>query len=110
MSTALKAVVGNTAPSYTITCERDDGTIIDLSGCTVTMKLYFGKTQTNTTSGHDACTIVSASAGTVTWIPKTGDLPSKGSYKGDVKVTYGDSTFEVLYGNFLLKTRNLLSS
>lgn len=106
----LKAVELNTAPAYEITCERDDGSIIDLTGTTVTMKLYLGTTQTNTTSGHDACTITSASGGVITWQPKTGDLPNSGTYKGDVKVTYGDTTFETLYGKFLLKARKLLGS
>lgn len=108
MALAVKAVQNNTAPSYQITCTRDDGTVIDLTNCTVTMKLYKGSTQTNSTSGHDACTLVSATTGVISWTPKVGDLPSPGSYKGDVKVTYSDLTFEVLYGQFLLKVRRLL--
>jgi hypothetical protein len=102
---ALKAVVSNTAPAYQITAERDDGTVIDLTGCTVTMKLYRNKVQTNTTSGHDACTLVTAATGIFSWIPKAGDLPSAGKYFGDVKVTYSDLTFEVLYNRFELKVR-----
>lgn len=110
MATALKAVVSNTAPAYLITCERDDGSIIDLTNTVVTMKLFKGATQTNVTSGHDACTIVTPTSGVMSWQPKTGDLPSPGSYKGDVKVTYLDATFEVLYGQFLLKVRKLLGT
>lgn len=101
----LKSVATNTAPQYQITCDRTDGTIIDLTGNTVTMKLYLGSTQTNTTTGHDTCTVIDATGGVVGWQPKTGDLPSAGNYKGDVKVTYGDGTFEILYGQFLLKAR-----
>lgn len=110
MATSLKAVVSNTAPAYVITCDRDDGTIIDLTNTTVTMKLFNGATQTNGTTGHDACTIVAAPSGQMSWQPKTGDLPSPGSYKGDVKVTYADTTFETLYGQFLLKVRKLLGT
>lgn len=106
----LKSVESNTAPAFEITCERDDGTVIDLTGNTVTMKLYRRGVQTNTTSGHDTCTVTDATNGVITWQPKTGDLPSSGTYKGDVKITYGDGTIETLYGNFLLKTRKLLSS
>lgn len=109
MST-LKSVVNNTAPSYTITAERDDGTLIDLTGCTVTMKLYSSGVQTNTTSGHDACTLVTAASGTFTWVPKLNDLPSAGKYLGDVKVTYADGTFEVLFSKFQLKVRALTGS
>lgn len=106
----LKSVVNNTAPAYQITCDRDDGTVIVLTGCTVTMKLYKGRTQTNTASGHDACTLVTAASGIISWTPKAGDLPSAGKYLGDVKVTYADATFEVLYGKFQLKVRALTGS
>lgn len=108
MATFLKAVANNTAPAYLITCDRDDGTVIDLTGCTVTMKLYRNGTQTNTTIGHDACTLVTAASGIVSWIPKASDLPSAGKYKGDVKVTYADATFEVLYGILVIKVRATL--
>lgn len=108
MPTALKVTQSNTAPAYTMTCKRDDGTIINLTNATVTMKLFRGTTQMNTISGHDACTTVSATLGTVSWQPKAGDLSLPGPYKGDVKITYSDNTFEVLYGNLLLKVRKLL--
>lgn len=102
----LKAVKNNTAPAYDITCDREDGTIINLTGCTVTMKLFFNGAQTNTTSGHDACAIVDANKGIVSWQPKVGDLPNAGKYKGDVKVTYPDGSSETLYGQFKLKVRD----
>lgn len=108
MSTALKVVEQNTAPAYEITCERDDGTVINLTNCAVTMKLYLNSTQTNTASGHEDCTIIGATEGIVTWQPRDGDLPSAGSYKGDVKVTYIDDTFEVLVGFLKINARALL--
>jgi hypothetical protein len=108
MATTLKVVQLNTAPPYEITCDRDDGTLINLTNCTVTLKLYLGSTQTNSATGHDACTITDAAGGIVTWQPQTGDLPSPGLYKGDVKITYIDSTFEVLYGNLKITARKLL--
>lgn len=111
MALAVKATVNNTSPAYQITCTRDDGSVIDLTNTTVTMKLFRGATQTNTTAGHNACTVLSPStAGVMSWQPKTGDLPLPGSYKGDVTVTYADLTFETLYGNFLLKVRKLLGT
>ncbi len=111
MALSVKAVVNNTAPAYDITCQRDDGTIIDLTNTTVTMALFNGQTQTNSASGHNACSVLSpATAGVMSWQPKAGDLPNPGSYKGDVKVTYSDNTFEVLYGQFLLKVRKLLGT
>lgn len=105
MATTLKVVEQNTAPQYQITCQRDDGTIIDLTNTTVTLNLYKGSTKTNT--GHENCTIITAASGLVGWQPQTGDLSGPGSFKGDVQVTYTDATFEVLYGQLLLKARKL---
>ena len=111
MATSLKAVVDNTAPAYNILCDRPDGSVIDLTNTTVTLKLFRGSTQTNTTSGHNACINLSpATAGIISWQPKTGDLPTAGTYKGDITVTYADSTEETLYGNLILKIRKLLGS
>lgn len=109
MSTSLKAVQNNTAPSYSITCKRDDGTVIDLTGATVALLLYRGTTQTNT--GHTACSILTpAKKGVISWTPQTGDLPNPGSYKGDVEVTYSGGGVETLYNNVLLKVRKLIGS
>jgi hypothetical protein len=111
MAQSLKAVQNNTAPAYILTCERDDGTIIDLTNTAVTMKLYRGTTQTNTASGHNVCVVQTpATAGNISWTPKVGDFPSPGSYKGDVTVTYIDSTFETLFNNATFKVRKLIGS
>lgn len=111
MSTSLKAVQNNTAPSYSITCERDDGTVIDLTAATVTLLLYRGSTQTNTGSGHTACSVLSpATNGVISWTPQTGDLPTPGTYKGDVVVTYSGGGVETLYNNVIIKVRKLLGS
>lgn len=107
----LEAVVGNTAPPYSWIAKRKDGSIIDLTGTTVTLKLFRGNTQTNATSGHDACTIVGTpTLGQFSWIPKVGDLPLPGKYLGDVKVTYSDATFETLFGYVGFDTRKLLGT
>lgn len=110
MAQFLKAVENNTAPAYQITVIRPDATVVDLTSTTVTMKLYKSGVQTNTASGHDACTLVTAASGIMSWQPKSGDLPSKGVYKGDVTVTYGDATHETIFDNVRIKVRKLLSS
>lgn len=103
MATTLKAVQGNTAPAYDITCQRDDGSIIDLTNTTPTLQLYRGTTQTNV--GHESCTIVNATSGIISWLPRTGDFSAPGTFKGNVKVTYQDGTFEILYGQVKFKIR-----
>lgn len=105
----IKTVAGNTAPPLELTCERDDGTgtltVIDLTSCTVKLYIYKGKTQTNT--GHETCTITGASTGDITYVRSTGDTSVAGSYICDIKVTYSDTTFEILYDQLILKCRKL---
>jgi hypothetical protein len=103
--TTLNIVEDNTAPTLTITCERA-GTAIDLTGCTVTLTIAKGNTITR--SGG-SCTIISAAAGTVSYQPLVTDFPSKGSYKGDVKITYSDATVEILYEQLKWKVRKKIS-
>lgn len=107
----LKGVVGNTAPQYQWQLTRDDGSIINLTGCSVKLKLYRGSTQTNSTAGHDAVTVVGAATlGFIGWQPGTGDLPTPGKYLGDVYVTYSDNSVEVIYQNVQIKVRKLLGT
>lgn len=105
----LKAVALNTAPLYQLTAKRDDGSIIDLTNCTVKIRWFKGTVQTNATTGHDATAITSATGGVFTWQPKTGDLPAgKYKLKGDVDIFYSDGSDEVLYNNALMTVRNRL--
>lgn len=105
MATSLKVVEQNTAPQFAITCDRQDGTIIDLTSTVVTMKLYRGAVQTNI--GHESCVILTATSGIMGWAPRAGDFSGPGTFKGDVKVTYQDGTSEVLYNKAIFKARKL---
>lgn len=108
MAKALNVVEGNTAPQFQITCDRPDGSIINLTNCTVTAFLYLNKVQTNV--GHEASsvTILTASEGLIGWQPGVGDFSGKGQFKMNVKVVYSDSTVEVLYNQALFSARNLI--
>lgn len=101
MATSLEIVAGNTAPNWLITCERST-TPINLTGCTVTVIIAKGNTVTNT---GGACTITDVTNGIISYLPQATDCPTSGTYKVDVKVVYGDSTYEVLYQQLLVKTR-----
>lgn len=107
--TTITTVAGNTAPPLTITAKRS-GSVIDLTSAT-SVKLYLynsSKAQTNT--GHEACVITSAAGGVVTYARQTADIPLKGTYKGDLKVTYSDATFEILYSILKVTARGLANS
>lgn len=104
----IKTVAGNTAPPLTLTAKRS-GSAIDLTSAT-SVKLYIinaAGTQTNT--GHETCTITSAAAGIVTYTRQAGDIATKAIYKGELKVTYTDTTQEVLYDIILIDARARLA-
>lgn len=102
MATTLKIVAGNTAPYWAITCERA-GVPINLSGCTVVVNISDGTTITRT---GGLCTIVDSPNGLISYTPNTSDCPEPDTtYAVDVKITYGDGSFEVLYEQLKVKTR-----
>lgn len=102
MATTLKVVAGNTAPNWIITCERA-GTPINLSGVTATVNISDGTTITKT---GGSCTIINSANGIISYFPVAGDIPEGDTtYLVDVKLTYGDGTFEVLYDQLKVKTR-----
>lgn len=108
MAKPLQTVVGNTAPQYAITCTRPDGTVINLTGTTVSLYLYLNKVQQNV--GHETSTvsILNATSGIIGWQPGTGDFNVKGQYKANIKITYADNSVEVLYNQALFSARNLV--
>lgn len=108
MATSLKVVVGNTAPQYAITCDRPDGTIINLTSCTVKFYLYLKKVQQNTGHESSTVTVLDAPNGIIGWQPATGDFSQKGTYKANVVVTYSDSSVETLYNQAIFSARNLI--
>lgn len=108
MSTqTLKIAEQNTAPPLQLTCQRD-GVNINISGCTVDLIITSGSIQTNT--GHTGCTIVDPVNGLVSYTLHANDIPTAGSYKCDVKVTYTDGSNEVLYDQLNIKARQRLLS
>lgn len=102
---ALKIVAGNTAPPMEITCKRS-GTAIDLTGCTVQLIIKGGSTITQV--GRTAA-ITDASGGVISYSPLTTDFPNAGSYKCDIKVTYSDTSVEVLYDQLQVVARAKIS-
>ena len=102
MAQTIKVVATNTAPPWQLTAKRA-GLAIDLSGCTVELILVKGNTVTNT--GHQPCTLVTPTSGVVSYSPQTTDVPTPGTYKADLKVTYPNGTFERLYDQLVIKAR-----
>lgn len=108
MASYLQTVVGNTAPQYQITCKRPDGTVINLTGCTVKHYLYLNKVQQNIGRESSSVTILTPLTGVIGWQPGSGDFNQKGNYKGNVVITYPDTSTETLYNQTLFQVRNLV--
>lgn len=105
MATAnFKIVEDNTAPAYQITCKRD-GTAIDLTGATVELIIENKSTGSITNTGHQTCTIVTASSGIISYAAEAGDFSEAGTYVGDVKITYNGGGVEILYSQVKWKVR-----
>jgi hypothetical protein len=98
----IKIVAKNTAPPWQLTAKRS-GVAIDLTGCSVALILGRGNTVLNT--GHQACTVVTPTSGIVSYTPQATDVPSPGKYVADLKITYPDSSTEILYDQLVIKAR-----
>lgn len=99
----IKTIAGNTAPPLTLTAQRS-GVAINLTGCTVGCYIYNNKVQTN--AGHESCVVTDVINGIVTYTRQAGDTPLKANYKCDLKVTYGDGTFEILFTQLILEAES----
>lgn len=105
MASTIKITEDNTAPPYDITVKRGTA-VIDLTNCTVQLIIAKGSTITNT--GHQTCTVVTPTSGLIRYTAFAVDFATPGTYKGDVKVTYGDATVEVIYDQIKWKVRRKL--
>lgn len=106
----IKTVAGNTAPPLSFFAKRS-GVAISLASAT-SVKLYLvdaltGGSQTNV--GHETCTIVDAPTGSLSYVRHANDIPTAGTYYGDLLVTYSDTTDEVLTDILLVNARARLA-
>lgn len=95
-------VATNTAPALVLTATRGK-VVVPLNATTVTLIITKSGAVTNT--GHQTCTITDAPNGIVSYTRQTGDIPTAGSYTCDLKITYADTTFEILYDQLQIIAR-----
>lgn len=101
----INTVAGNTAPPLELTAQRNNVSI-NLAGCTVDLIISLNDVRTN--PGHTLCVITDSPNGVVRYTRQANDLITADTYICDLKVTYGDGTFEVLYDQLKLKARQPL--
>lgn len=83
---------GDTAPALVATLKADDGTVVNLTGATVTFSMRDQKTGAILVTG--ACTLTSATGGVVTYTWVTGNTDVAGVYNADFKVTFSGGAIE----------------
>lgn len=88
MATTIKIYKTDTSPNAVFTCTRKDGTVINLTGCTVKFKIQDPITGSRTNDANNSCTITNAAAGTVTYPWSETDLPDAGTYTANLVIYY----------------------
>lgn len=100
----ILSVVTNTAPTLTITLQRNNAPI-DLTGCSVNLYINLGGAVINT--GHTPCTVSSPNtSGVVTYALLAADTATPGTATCEARITYSDTTMETVYQTFQLVIRN----
>jgi hypothetical protein len=104
MAFVIETFAGDSAPGLTFTITRSDGSIVDLTGCTVSMVIqhpHTGKPTNNQTGGlRNQCTITDPVNGVCTYAWNAGgtDVPIPGIYNATIIIQYPDSSKETYPG------------
>lgn len=101
----FKTKTGNTSPNLTITLKRD-GTVVDLTGAAVTIKIVNDRSGTITLTAG-SCTVSSpTTSGIITYTPTATDFPAAGRYVGVITVDFSGTPLERLFEDILVIARD----
>jgi hypothetical protein len=97
----IRMVRNDTKPDLIFTVLYAEGdyedTAYDLTNCTVNFYLIkTGETSLKNT-GHTQCTITDAGNGECKYEWGSGDLDEEGTYKGELEITFPDTTKQTIY-------------
>lgn len=96
----IQTYQNDTAPDLTFTITREDGSIVDLTGATVTFIIENPVTHMYTNSPNndkvDTCVITNPTGGVCVYSWNSGgtDTPNVGLYPANIKIEYADDTVE----------------
>lgn len=88
MANPVKTFVNDTSPNLTFTVTRTDGSIVDLTDCTVKFRIQDPTTNTRTNDTNNVCTITDAVHGVCEYAWVGTDLPDAGTYTANLQITY----------------------
>lgn len=99
-------VSGDTSPVLPITLQNADGTAYNLTGCTVRFRIKDPDTQLETNSNStNTCSVVSSTAGTITYAWNALDTPDPKAYTADVEITLANLKVATPFEQVVIATR-----
>lgn len=104
MSTVLKYVQNDTAPSINFIIKRD-GAVVDLTGATVKFKIKNNTNGSRTNDANNTCTLITPTAGTCRYDFSAGDLSAATTYNCDLEITYSGGSVETQYNVIVITAR-----
>jgi hypothetical protein len=110
MAAIYLTVEGNLEPSIQVTLNRNK-VPIDLTGCTVVMRIQDTQLKTITNTGHQDCTLPSdLTTGVVSYPVQTGDFahPSH-DYLAECEITHPGGRPETIYEQIIINPRKKLA-
>ena len=91
----IKIFQNDTSPNITFTITRTDGSVVNLTGCTVRLRIQDPITGSLTNSDpYDICTITNPTEGICVYAWNDTDLPDPGTYNANLQITYTSLTPE----------------
>ena len=94
-----QTVAGNNSPDLPITVKRN-GTVIDVTGCTVTLAVT--KERTGDLTTNITCALTTPASGIVTFSPTASTFPVAGRYIGELKVVFTNNAIERIKERILI--------
>ncbi len=90
MQPIIETFAGDSAPDITFTIAREDGTIPDLTGATVRLRILDPVTNERTNDAANTCVILDGPGGVVvySWNIAGTDCPDPGVYRANVQIVY----------------------
>lgn len=79
MAVMLLTVAANTRKPIGLTLKKN-GVVIPLTGCTVKLVIKNTDTDEVMNTAHQSCTVLDATAGTISYQPETGDFGTGGRF------------------------------
>lgn len=87
----IDIVSGDNKTELQFTLKDKTGVAVNISGFSIKFLIRKQGASTNTNTSNNDCTIVTAASGIFKYTFATGDIPTSGTYLGQLQITFSDS-------------------